>query len=309
MQIFLSWSGLQSRGVAECLRDLLPDLLHNVTIWMSEHDITAGMRWSTELSERLSKSDVGIACITPSNQHSPWLMFEAGAISKSLSEGRLIPYLFGISPEQIDYPLAQFQMRESDRAGTFRLAMEINSYTDNPIDEIRFLRLFDRWWPDFSDALERYQKKIEEPTIASIRSDKEILYEILDIVRALNITGTLSQDTVPTKLKKGLFIDTRPLLGNEGEVFSFSNASQMSVADFLDRIWMKIAVSGDIPAYTYGQTWILHSSVLNVDFKELGSAYINSRGLLRDSRSLTEAGILSEDVLEARSVYQHRTRN
>jgi hypothetical protein len=309
LQIFLSWSGLQSKGVAECLRDLLPDLLHNVTIWMSEHDITAGMRWSTELSERLSNSDVGIACVTPSNQHSPWLMFEAGAISKSLSEGRLIPYLFGISPEQIDYPLAQFQMRESDREGTFRLVMEINSYTDNPIDEVRFLRLFDRWWPDFSDALERLSKQIEEPTIASIRSDKEILYEILDTVRALSIAGTLTPDVAPTKLKKGLFIDTRPLLGNEGEVFTFPNVSQMSVADFLDRIWFKIALNGRIPAYTYSQTWVLHSSVSNTDFKELGSSYINSRGLLRDLRSLTEAGILSDDVLEVRAVYRKETRD
>lgn len=303
MEVFLSWSGSQSKALAECIKDLFPDLLHNIHIWMSEHDLQAGMRWSSELSERLSRSDVGIACVTPSNQHSPWLMFEAGAISKSLIEGRLIPFLLGIGPEQIDYPLAQFQMRESDKNGTFKLICDLNSYTIQPVDDARLSRLFDRWWPDFSEALKSISKQVEEPKTLPMRSDKDILYEILERVRALpKIIRPRSYEPKEIVELHGVIVDTRPLLGNKGKVLNYKSALHMTVADFLDNIWGDIQYDGNIPPYTYGDTWVIHSTVLNISFNELGSAYIRTRGLERDLRSLEEVGIPAGDFLQVRGV-------
>jgi hypothetical protein len=96
--------------VALALKEWLPDVLQNVSVWISEHDIDAGSRWSHKLAQALEESRIGIICLTPENQGSRWLQFEAGALSKSLEgESRLIPYLIDMSVSDVEPPLAQFK--------------------------------------------------------------------------------------------------------------------------------------------------------------------------------------------------------
>jgi hypothetical protein len=44
-----------------------------------------------------------------SDLNSPWILFEAGALSKSLVNGRVVPFLIDIQPEEMNGPLSQFQ--------------------------------------------------------------------------------------------------------------------------------------------------------------------------------------------------------
>jgi hypothetical protein len=90
MRVFISWSGKKSAAVADFIRAWLPMLVQSVEPWMSESDIEPGKRWSNELAEQLSSTDVGIICLTRDNLGSAWMLFEAGALAKSTKHGVLI---------------------------------------------------------------------------------------------------------------------------------------------------------------------------------------------------------------------------
>jgi hypothetical protein len=81
MKVFISWSGERSKRIAEAFRDLLGDILQNVESWLSFEDIQKGARWNSEIAVQLKDSNLGLVCLTPEAQESPWLLFEAGALS------------------------------------------------------------------------------------------------------------------------------------------------------------------------------------------------------------------------------------
>jgi len=94
---------------------------------MSSSSIDPGARWSSELSAALRDLQFGIICLTPDNLNEPWIHFEAGALSKTIVESYVVPYLFSFPPTQLSGPLAQFQAVQADRPGTLKLVELINS--------------------------------------------------------------------------------------------------------------------------------------------------------------------------------------
>ena len=94
MKVFISWSGQPSKRLGEALRDWLPGVLQLVTPYFTPSDIEKGTLWSTDIAKELSESQVGILCVTRDNIHSDWLLFEAGALSKSLEKSHVCPVLF-----------------------------------------------------------------------------------------------------------------------------------------------------------------------------------------------------------------------
>jgi hypothetical protein len=51
---------------------------HHIEPWMSVEDIRSGTRWREVVAHALDSTNFGIICITPDNQDSRWLNFEAG---------------------------------------------------------------------------------------------------------------------------------------------------------------------------------------------------------------------------------------
>ena len=94
MKVFISWSGDISKAVATALRNWLPNVIQSVTPWMSEQDIPKGTRWTHQLNQQLEQVKTGIICLTPDNQRSPWILFETGALAKTLADTYVCPYLF-----------------------------------------------------------------------------------------------------------------------------------------------------------------------------------------------------------------------
>ncbi len=92
MKVFIPWSGEVSERVAIALREWLPLVVHEAEPYVSSEDIAKGKRWPMELGERLEEIGFGIICLTPSNLSSPWIHFEAGALSKSLDESQVAPF-------------------------------------------------------------------------------------------------------------------------------------------------------------------------------------------------------------------------
>src|ERR1700674_2762788 len=92
MKVLVSWSGQRGRIVAEALRSWLADVLHRTDAWVSSEDIEPGTRWNSELAKQLEETQFGIVCLTPESAHAPWVLFEAGALAKTLGTARLVPY-------------------------------------------------------------------------------------------------------------------------------------------------------------------------------------------------------------------------
>lgn len=182
MKVFISWSGAHSQAVARTLRDWLPDVIQSVEPWMSEADIHAGDRWNNEIAHELQASSFGIICVTPSNQNSPWLNFEAGAISKNLEEGYAVPYLHALTiPNMISGPLRQFHSKEADRKGTLELVQAINNKLAIPVSQDRLQRIFEAMWPQLEDALNAIQID-KTDTETAVRSADDKVDEILGIL-------------------------------------------------------------------------------------------------------------------------------
>jgi len=109
MKVFISWSGERSRKIADLLHKWLPIVHPSVTPYLSAETIEKGVRWANDVAGGLEINNFGLLCLTPENVNAPWLLFEAGALSK-LAEARVAPILFQLRPDAIqEGPLAQFQ--------------------------------------------------------------------------------------------------------------------------------------------------------------------------------------------------------
>jgi hypothetical protein len=182
MKVFISWSGERSKFVAQALRNWIPKVMQVVKPWMSKEDISGGTRWSAEIAGELESSNFGIICLTAENQHNPWIMFESGALSKTISQTFVCPYLIDLSPSQLSGPMAQFQALTADREGTLRLLNTLNeallSTENTQINEIE--EIFDVWWAKLEASLKDLpaaERQIEK------RSSEDILEEIVKNTR------------------------------------------------------------------------------------------------------------------------------
>lgn len=183
-RVFLSWSGDLSKEVALVLKRWLPCVLHSIKTFMSAEDIAKGSPWSLELGSELEKLSFCVVCVTSENFKAPWLNFEAGALSRSLSKSRVAPVMFGISPRDISGPLKLFQSTEFERDEIFRLLKSINNFSDpsEVVPENILNASFEKFWPDLEASIRNIEA--EEFVRADARETPEILRELVELNRA-----------------------------------------------------------------------------------------------------------------------------
>jgi hypothetical protein len=184
MRVFVSWSGEASKHVAIALRNWLPLAVQTAEPWVSGEDIAPGERWAQVLGNQLDQTSIGILCVTPENRNSPWLLFEAGALGKSLSQSRVVPLLLGLTASDLIGPISQFQSLIADRDGIARLVKDLHKITATNVSDKQVEELFEVLWP----RLESSFKGIPVPSSAPVElSDREMLKEILTSVRGLRV--------------------------------------------------------------------------------------------------------------------------
>ena len=186
--VLISWSGSRSEAVAKALYEWLPKVIQVVRPWMSKPDIDKGSRWAEKLAEQLEKTSVGIICLTPENITAPWILFEAGAISKTVESSYACTYLFDLEHTEIELPLAQFQHTKAEKEDTKQLLGTINRALGTPgggppIVEAKLETIFEKWWSDLDNALNNVppQKKGKPPK----RKQEDKIDDILRAVRRL----------------------------------------------------------------------------------------------------------------------------
>lgn len=184
-KIFISWSGELSKSLAEAIREWIPMVLQSVKPYFTPDDIEKGSRWAKEISGELAESQMGVICLTQDNQHSPWILFEAGALSKNLEESKVCPILFNFETTELKGPLASFQATKFNKEDIKKLLESINnSCNESKLEEKKLDETFDMWWPKLEENIKSILDKSGSNSKSQKRSDRDIIEEILELTRS-----------------------------------------------------------------------------------------------------------------------------
>ena len=187
MKVFISWSKPKSHEVALILRDWLPSVIQSLEPFVSSEEIDKGTRWGTEIAEELEKCSLGILCVTEENLEEPWLMFEAGALSKKIRNSYVCPFLLGVQRSDVKGPLVQFQSTVFEKEDVGKLLSTINSACgESGIASSMLNRAFEVWWPSLEEQLQKVEmKKDSSITLSSSKPPKKeaIIEELLELSR------------------------------------------------------------------------------------------------------------------------------
>jgi hypothetical protein len=184
MRVFISWSGQPSRSIARALDGWLESVVQAVDVWMSDEEIASGQRWSEVIAKSLDETDFGIVCVTQANQHQPWLIFEAGALAKSVTEGRVVPLCIDLLSTDITGPLVAFQGRSLDEDGMRRLVHDLNIATERQMPKELLDGLFSAMWPKLKAAIDEALAGASSTPTPQRRSE-DMLAEIVDGLRRI----------------------------------------------------------------------------------------------------------------------------
>lgn len=152
--VFLSWSGEQSRKVAEAFRELFSSVFTpTIKSFISSKDISAGARSIGTLFEKLEQCNYGVCFINAENFRAPWIQFEVGALSKMTTDSQVMVLLLDENVINSLYgtPLGEFQHKlfnKEDIKSIFEEIIKIFGHND---DKDSFLQRFDGGWDDFNN--------------------------------------------------------------------------------------------------------------------------------------------------------------
>jgi hypothetical protein len=206
MEIFLSWSGARSKALAEELKTWIQLVIQAAEPWISE-DIQKGVRWGPEVQERLAGCQLGIVCITPENQHQPWLLFEAGALAR-VKDTNVCTLLLGLGTADVRQPLAMFNHTEANKEDVLKLMQTINTKLgavgEKSVREEQLKESFEAFWPRLGDTISRLASE-GSPDPVPARGVEDMTREILDVVRDIyrSMSASRSAGKLSDLLKTG----------------------------------------------------------------------------------------------------------
>ena len=185
MLVFISWSGEKSRRVAEGLQQWLPQVIQAAEPWIST-DIEKGARWSPEIADQLERSRIGIICLTRDNLDSKWILYEAGALSKT-RDAHVCTLLVDVDPADVEPPLSQFQHTTATDPADVRkllgtIAQAVVKANEKAPSESSLDQLFPLLWPGL-ESLVREASSAPEVKARPIRTQKEMSSEMLELLR------------------------------------------------------------------------------------------------------------------------------
>lgn len=183
-KVFISWGGNLSKQLAEEVKNWLPSVLQFVKPYFSPDDIEKGTHWESDIASELASSQIGIICLTRDNINRPWILFEAGALSKNFGKAKVCTVLFNVDSTTITGPLTCFQATKFDKADFKKLIKTINETGgDSKLDSKVLDDVFEMWWPQLEDKINKTIKDYKEESQEEERSERAILEELLELTR------------------------------------------------------------------------------------------------------------------------------
>lgn len=183
-KVFISWGGDLSKRLAEEVKNWLPSVLQFVRPYFTPDDIEKGARWESHIAQELATSNVGLICLTKDNINRPWILFEAGALSKNFGKSNVCTILFNVDSSQITGPLTSFQATRFDKTDFKKLIKTINETGGElKLDSKVLDEVFDMWWPRLEEKINQTITNYKDESHTEERPEREILEEILELTR------------------------------------------------------------------------------------------------------------------------------
>ena len=245
MKVFLSWSGERSRRVGELLDEWLQCVLQALNPWMSSKDIDRGTLWFNEINNQLKDTGMGIVCLTAENLNKPWILFEAGALSKGLTSNRVFTFLIDLKSEDVGDPLGQFNHTFPEKGSVKQLVMTLNRLlNENCLKESVLDRVFDTYWPQFKDNFDSIIKSTSDTKIEVKRTENDILLDILSATRNLD--------------KRIRNIEASRYKYNMDDIENYKNDENIIRLNLNERKGELIRVAHDLFMQNYEEEYIIH---------------------------------------------------
>jgi hypothetical protein len=147
--------------------------------------LAVGLVGSDAIATSLGETNFGIVCVTGANQHAPWLIFEAGALAKSVELARVVPLRIDLSSSEVTGPLSAFQGRSLDEDGVRRLVQDLNEAAEKRMPKDRLDVLFKNMWPDLKAAIDEAINAVPTDTEPR-RSAEDMLEEVVELTRRID---------------------------------------------------------------------------------------------------------------------------
>ena len=196
-RVFLSWSGELSHKLADAIRSWLPSVVQFARPYFTPTDIEKGTKWSNEISLKLAECNTGIICLTKENLERPWILFEAGALSKNIERSRVCTLLFDVESSELTGPLTVFQNTKFEKLEFKALVKGINDLGgEAKLDDPVFDDVFEMWWPKLKEKIDSVIANHKSPK-ATKRSERDMLEEVLELTRI--VTGHIKRDHFGSK--------------------------------------------------------------------------------------------------------------
>jgi hypothetical protein len=196
--LFVSWSGDTSKRIAEMLKEWLTTLFDDLNIFFTPDDIPTGTRWSRDLSQKLQECEIGIFVYTSQNLDNLWMAFEAGALSKSMDTGRVIPLLFRVNISDLKGPLSQFQARRFTQDGFLNTLEAINNCLIKKKSKERLSAHLNQTWSYWEPKINEILGENQETN----NNEKPNVVESLDNLYALIQTSPWHSTEFPNDISK-----------------------------------------------------------------------------------------------------------
>jgi hypothetical protein len=243
--VFISWSGERSKRIAEELRTWIPSVLQFAKPYFTPSDIEKGAKWGTEISRNLANTNVGIICLTKENKDKPWILFEAGALSKDLDHSKVCSVLFDMENTDLIGPLATFQTTKFDEVDFKKMMSTINeSGGENALPKETFDKVFKMWWPELKVNIDAIlDEKIADGKVDE-RTDRDIMEEILLLSRSLSRSSRSQKHLNPPR---GLLIDLFSAIESiiTAQEKNYNGTLNQTMEDLFDVTRYLVGQSGD----------------------------------------------------------------
>ncbi|MDE8163827.1 TIR domain-containing protein [Erysipelothrix rhusiopathiae] len=182
MKVFISWSKDYSKEIATEVKKWVKSVIQATNPFVSDSDIDLGTLPLNKIDEQLIDSKLGIIIVTSENYKSPWINYEAGAISNVVpGETKVIPILFGIDIQSLGSdPLTKFQMaKEFNKETMLRVVKSINNELEaNRLEEKILAETFELWWPSLDEKIltiiSKHSDKDKNDNPTSVPSEKSV---------------------------------------------------------------------------------------------------------------------------------------
>ena len=243
-KVFISWSGELSKRLAEEVRIWLPGVLQFVKPYFTPNDIEKGTRWSNEISNELESSNAGIICLTKDNLNKPWILFEAGALSKNFGKSNVCTILFNLDSADLTGPLTSFQATKFDKTDFKKLLTTVNNTgAESKLESAVLNDVFEMWWPKLETKVNDILKNHKPDSENNLRSERDILEEVLDLTR-LNSKRSSRRGEVP---RESILMIIENIQDMQYRLLKGGSKDALSIIDSFRMPIKRLAMDFDMP--------------------------------------------------------------